>query len=111
MDITTVLNGTTALLAPRGPIDGDSLHVLREAAAALPSHVTTVDWDMSAVPFMDSAGLHLLLDPPFDRQSKRRARVTGLAPQPARLLAVAEQFLPALDAGRLLRAERSIQAA
>ncbi|MEV6191945.1 STAS domain-containing protein [Streptomyces sp. NPDC051920] len=98
MRITTTVNGTTARITPRGPIDYATLPDLRAALAALPDAVTDVLWDVQDVSFMDVAGLHLLFDQPLqDGHRPQTIGVTGLAPQPLRLLTVAAQVFPTLD--------------
>ncbi|SEE42276.1 STAS domain-containing protein [Streptomyces sp. 2131.1] len=90
MDITTAVTGTSARITPRGDIDSDALAPLRAAADALPPHVTDVQWDLHDTPFMDVSGLHLLLP----ATAQRRATVTGLRPQPLRLLLLAADINP-----------------
>ncbi|MDX2592827.1 MULTISPECIES: hypothetical protein [Streptomyces] len=52
-------------------------------------------WDLNHTLFMDIAGLHLLFAPiPHDRPG-RRTTVTGLRPQPLRLLRLAAETNPA----------------
>ncbi|WP_317440694.1 STAS domain-containing protein [Streptomyces collinus] len=95
MNITT-LDGTTARITVRGDIDFDTLPPLRAAAEALPARVTGLLWDLNRTFFMDIAGLHLLFAPatPPDRPD-RRITVTGLRPQPLRLLRLAAETNPA----------------
>ncbi|MEU6459944.1 hypothetical protein [Streptomyces sp. NPDC047065] len=50
---------------------------------------------------MDVAGLHLLFDPIPPGSSPRRTTVTGLAPQPLRLLTLAAYLNPSIDLTRL----------
>ncbi|MEU2021422.1 STAS domain-containing protein [Streptomyces sp. NPDC016469] len=95
MDITTVINGTSARISPIGEIDSDTLAPLRAATDALPPHVTDVQWDLHDAPFMDVAGLHLLLSPRARRGAPGRSvTVTGLRPQPLRLLLLAADISP-----------------
>ncbi|MEW1890450.1 MULTISPECIES: STAS domain-containing protein [unclassified Streptomyces] len=95
MDITTAIHGTSARITPCGDIDSDTLTPLRAAASALPAYVTEVQWDLRGTPFMDVSGLHLLL-PPRAREGAPECRitVTGLQPQPLRLLLLAADMNP-----------------
>ncbi|WP_314225357.1 hypothetical protein [Streptomyces zaehneri] len=102
MHITTMIVGTAARITPHGAIDHDTLPALRAAAAALPPNVTVVTWDLHDAPFMDVAGLHLLTDRRPPDGPPRQTAVTGLAPQPLRLLRLAAELFPALEFGRLL---------
>ncbi|MET8585546.1 STAS domain-containing protein [Streptomyces collinus] len=100
MNITTAIDGTTATITPDGDIDFDTMPPLRAAADALPAHVDDVLWDLNHTAFMDVAGLHLLLAP---TPPHRRTTVTGLRPQPLRLLLLAADTNPAVfDLARLL---------
>ncbi|ANB04092.1 hypothetical protein SAM40697_6796 [Streptomyces ambofaciens] len=101
MNITTTIDGTRARISPRGVIDYDTLPPLRAATAALPAGVTDLLWDMGEATFMDVAGLHLLFDPAPPGGPLRTTTVTGLGPQPLRLLALAAGLDPALDSSRL----------
>ncbi|MFF9607708.1 hypothetical protein ACF1GY_36530 [Streptomyces sp. NPDC014684] len=93
MNIITIIDGTTARITVSGDIDFQSLPPLRTAADALPVHVTDLLWDLNHTFFMDVAGPHILsalaLAPP-DRPD-RRTTVTGLRPQPLRLLLLAAE--------------------
>ena len=103
MDITTTITGTTARITPRGDLDFDTLPPLRAAADALPAHVTDLLWDLDHTPFMDLAGLHLLFAPTPPHGPDRRTTVTGLRPQPLRLLLLAADTNAAtFDLARLL---------
>ncbi|GGW56584.1 hypothetical protein GCM10010503_37210 [Streptomyces lucensis JCM 4490] len=103
MNITTTIDGTTARIALRGDIDFTTLPPLRSTADALPAYVTDLLWDLSHTPFMDVAGLHLLFAPAPPNRSNRRTTVTGLRPQPLRLLLLAADTNPAtFDLTRLL---------
>ncbi|MFD9404789.1 ANTAR domain-containing protein [Streptomyces sp. NPDC060011] len=98
MRITTMIDGAFARITPHGPIDHEALPELRAAVAVLPYEVTSVVWDLSDVPFMDVAGLHLLFGrPPEDIPEPPTAAVTGLGPQPLRLLQLAAQTYPPLE--------------
>ncbi|MGW6485685.1 ANTAR domain-containing protein [Streptomyces sp. NPDC055056] len=98
MRITTMIDGVFAWITPHGPIDHEALPQLRAAVAVLPYEVTSVVWDLSDVPFMDVAGLHLLFGrPPEDIPEPPTAAVTGLGPQPLRLLQLAAQTYPPLE--------------
>ncbi|MFF4845056.1 STAS domain-containing protein [Streptomyces collinus] len=103
MDIITTSDGTTARITPRGDIDFDTLPPLRAAADTLPVQVTDLLWDLSHTRFMDIAGLHLLFTPAQPDGRGRRTMVTGLRPQPLRLLLLAADTNPAtFDLARLL---------
>ncbi|MFF5025294.1 STAS domain-containing protein [Streptomyces collinus] len=95
MNTITTLDGTTATIAVRGDIDFDTLPPLRAAADALPAHVTGLRWDLNHTLFMDIAGLHLLFAPTPPGRPDRRIAVTGLRPQPLRLLRLAAGTNPA----------------
>ncbi|MER6469649.1 STAS domain-containing protein [Streptomyces collinus] len=95
MNPITTLNGTTATITVRGDIDFDTLSPLRAAADALPAHVTGLRWDLNHTFFMDVAGLHLLFAPAPPLCPDRRTTVTGLHPQPLRLLRLAAETNPA----------------
>ncbi|MGX1127947.1 hypothetical protein RKD49_000137 [Streptomyces glaucescens] len=103
MHITTAIDGTSARITLCGDLDFDALSPLRAAADALPANVSDLLWDLNHTPFMDIAGLHLLFTPsPLDGPDRRTA-VTGLRPQPLRLLLLAADMHPALfDLARLL---------
>lgn len=98
LSITHVVatDGTSTTIIPIGEIDYDSLlpHLLAEAVH-LPATVRLITWDMTAVPFMDVSGLHLILG---QRESCRRAdrvlAITGLQSQPRHLLETAQQLFP-----------------
>ncbi|MFF8406200.1 STAS domain-containing protein [Streptomyces sp. NPDC014846] len=103
MNVTTVIDGPTARITPRGDIDFDTLSPLRTAADTLPAHVSDLLWDLSQTPFMDLAGLHLLFTPTSTEGPGRRTSVTGLRAQPLRLLLLAADTSPAaFDLARLL---------
>ncbi|MFI8952745.1 STAS domain-containing protein [Streptomyces sp. NPDC053750] len=94
---TTTIDGTSARITVRGDIDYDTLPPLRDAAAALPAHVTDLLWDLHQTAFMDVAGLHLLFTPiPSGNGPVRRTTVTGLRPQPLRLLRLAADLHPSV---------------
>ncbi|MCS0639454.1 hypothetical protein NX801_28240 [Streptomyces sp. LP05-1] len=98
MNITTTTDGTTAEITPNEDIDYTKLSEIRAVVATLPSTVTDVTWRMENARFMDIAGLHLLNDQ--RRAARRRCgrlTVTGLQPQPRRLLEVASEVFPAMD--------------
>ncbi|MEU1711105.1 STAS domain-containing protein [Streptomyces sp. NPDC005706] len=95
MNTITTLNGATATITVRGDIDFDTLPPLRAAAEALPAHVTDLLWDLTHTFFMDVAGLHLLFAPTPPGRPDRRITVTGLRPQPLRLLRLAAETNPA----------------
>ncbi|MEU4038876.1 hypothetical protein [Streptomyces collinus] len=92
---TITTNGTTATITVRGDIDFDTLPPIRAAADALPAHVTGLLWDLNHTLFMDIAGLHLLFAPTPPDRPDRRITVTGLRPQPLRLLRLAAETNPA----------------
>ncbi|MEU4039095.1 STAS domain-containing protein [Streptomyces collinus] len=95
MNTSTTVNGATASITVRGDIDFDTLPPLRAAADALPAHVTHLLWDLHHTLFMDVAGLHLLFAPALPGRPDRRITVTGLRPQPLRLLRLAAETNPA----------------
>ncbi|MFF5899685.1 hypothetical protein ACFY8O_27675 [Streptomyces argenteolus] len=111
MNITTMIEGTTARIVPHTAIDQDTLPLLRATAAALPQWVTEVVWDLHDTPFMDLAGLHLLTDPEPAGRPPRRTAVTGMRPQPQELLRVAAELFPPLRFPRQLPGARPHQAA
>ncbi|MFF9607886.1 hypothetical protein ACF1GY_37525 [Streptomyces sp. NPDC014684] len=95
MNTITTIDGTTATITVRGDIDFESLPSLRAAADGLPAHVTDLLWDLNRTFFMDIAGLHLLFAPTPPDCPDRRTTVTGLRPQPLRLLRLAAETSPA----------------
>ncbi|MFD7458844.1 MULTISPECIES: STAS domain-containing protein [unclassified Streptomyces] len=103
MHITTTIDGRSARITPCGDLDFDALPPLRAAAEALPAEVSDLLWDLNHTPFMDVAGLHLLFTPTRLDGPDRRTTVTGLRPQPLRLLLMAADMNPAtFDLTRLL---------
>lgn len=103
MNITTIIDGTSARITPYGDIDFDTLPPLRAAADALPSRVTDLMWDLNHTAFMDTAGLHLLFIPRPPDGPNRRTTATGLRRQPLRLLLLAADLHPVtFDLTRLL---------
>ncbi|MFB8749088.1 STAS domain-containing protein [Streptomyces parvulus] len=105
MIITTTIDGARARISPRGQLDYDTLQALRTAAAALPPGVTDVVWDMGETTFMDVTTLRLLFDPTPAVGPLLRTVVSGLGPQPMRLLALAADLDPSLDVTRLVNAD------
>ncbi|MEU3891875.1 STAS domain-containing protein [Streptomyces sp. NPDC029041] len=102
MNITTVLDGTTARIEVQGEIDFDTLPLLRTAATSLPFQVRELQWDLTGAPFMDIAGLHLLFHPTANT-ADCRTTVTGLGRQPLWLLLTAADVNPGVfDLCRLL---------
>ncbi len=60
--IETTLNGDTAIIHVSGPVDGEAAEQLKTAYQALPEdRVRHLVLDVSAVPFIGSAGLGKLL--------------------------------------------------
>ncbi|MEU6572163.1 STAS domain-containing protein [Streptomyces parvulus] len=104
MNITTTIDGTRARISLDGEIDFHTLPQLRAATADLPTPVTELLWDLEATTFMDIAGLHLLFDPTPPGSSPPRTTVTGLGPQPLRLLTLAADLNPNIDLTRLIPA-------
>jgi anti-anti-sigma regulatory factor len=103
MDITITIDGASARITPRGDIDFDTLAPLRAAVDSLPAHVTDLLWDLRHTPFMGVAGLHLLFTPATRGRPERTTTVTGLLPQPLRLLLLATDTCPTVfDLSRLL---------
>ncbi|MER5884902.1 STAS domain-containing protein [Streptomyces sp. NPDC001941] len=95
MFITSKVDGTTAVLTARGEIDFDALPELVNASAALPPSVTEVTWELREAPFMDIAGLHLLIHQRLAcEQAGRKLTVTGLHRQPLHLLEMAQNLFP-----------------
>ncbi|MFD6493963.1 hypothetical protein [Streptomyces sp. NPDC060188] len=102
MRITTVIEGNTARLTPHGEITYKVLPDLLTALAALPDPVSDVVWDLQHAHFADVAALHLFFDQPLAGSSRLRTiGVTGLTPQPLRLLMVAADVFTALDVAGL----------
>ncbi|MFF9497904.1 STAS domain-containing protein [Streptomyces flaveolus] len=102
---TTTIDGTSARITVLGDIDYDTLPPLRAAADALPANVTDLLWDLHQTAFMDLAGLHLLFTPAPSGHPDRRTAVTGLRPQPLRLLRLAADLHP--SAFDLLRVQQA----
>lgn len=102
MNVTIVTDGTHARITPHGAIDADTLPPLRAALAALPPDAGDVEFDLRDTAFMDATGLRLLYDHSADASPRRRT-VTGLRPQPLRLLLMAADLDPAAyDFARVL---------
>jgi anti-anti-sigma factor len=77
------------MITVRGEIDLQTCPQLARAAAAVPLGGTWLYLDVSGVPFMDSSGLNLLVA--LRRRlhtAGGRLAVTGLQPQPKRLLQI-----------------------
>ncbi|MET8585594.1 STAS domain-containing protein [Streptomyces collinus] len=109
MNITTAIDGTTATITPDGDIDFETLPPLRAAADALPAHVSDLLWDLDRTAFVDVAGLHLLFAPAPPHGPNCRVTVTGLRPQPLRLLLLAAETNPAVfDLARQLATTPSV---
>ncbi|MEV6263964.1 STAS domain-containing protein [Streptomyces sp. NPDC051784] len=102
MNVTTMIDATTARIIPHGEIDHTALPKLRAVIEALPHDVTELVWDLHDTPFLDSAGLHLLTDPPPTGTPQRRTQVTALQTQPLQFLRTAETLFPHLDLTALL---------
>ncbi|MFD9286844.1 STAS domain-containing protein [Streptomyces sp. NPDC060030] len=111
MNVTTLIDATSATIIPHGEIDHTTLPKLRAVVAALPRDVAEVVWDLKDTPFIDTAGLHLLVDPPPADVPPRRATVTGMQPQPLRVLRTAAELFPTLEFARLLPEARQHGAA
>ncbi|WP_053849873.1 STAS domain-containing protein [Streptomyces sp. NRRL B-24085] len=94
MNVTTVIDGTRARIIPHGEIDADTLPPLRAALAGLPPGFSDVQFDLRETAFMDVAALRFLFDHCADASPRRRT-VTGLSPQPMRLLLLASDLYPA----------------
>ncbi|MEU5656846.1 STAS domain-containing protein [Streptomyces sp. NPDC047737] len=110
MHVTAMIDATTARIIPHGEIDHDTLPKLRAVLAALPQDVTEVIWDLQDTPFIDTAGLHLLIDPqPVNRP--RRTTVTAMPSQPLELLRTAAEVFPTFGFGELLPEARTQDAA
>lgn len=60
LQVRVEMHGRTAILAPHGEVDHHSVPALDQALSALPARRDAVLLDMSAVAFMDSAGLDFL---------------------------------------------------
>lgn len=102
MIITTTIDGAWARISPRGQLDYGALKALSTAAAALPPDVTDVVWDMEETTFMDVTTLRFLFDPAPALGPLFRTRVSGLGPQPMRLLRLATGLDHSLDVTRLM---------
>ncbi|MGW2173969.1 STAS domain-containing protein [Streptomyces sp. NPDC001705] len=103
MNIRTTIDGTRARISLDGEIDFSTLPQMRAATTALPAHVTDLLWDLGEATFMDVAGLHLLFDPTPPGNIPRWTTVTGLGPQPLRLLTLAAELNPNVDLTRVIR--------
>ncbi|MFJ4126506.1 STAS domain-containing protein [[Kitasatospora] papulosa] len=110
MHVTTMIDATTAMIIPDGDLDHTALPKLHAVLAALPQDVTEVVWDLQNTPFMDTAGLHLLVDPQ-PAAGPRRTTVTGIRPQPLALLHTAAEVFPTLGFTELLADAQPSQAA
>ncbi|MET8942756.1 STAS domain-containing protein [Streptomyces sp. NPDC004542] len=90
MDALTVVtqqHTDRTVITVSGELDLQTCPALAEAASAVPPAGRTLYLDLSGVPFMDSSGLNLLilLRRRLHAEGGRLA-VTGLQPQPERLL-------------------------
>jgi anti-sigma B factor antagonist len=75
------------VIQPRGEVDGISAHSLAEALEGPLPACEEIVMDLSGVSFMDSGGLHVLIDLTNRCRAQRQAfRLTGVRGQPARLL-------------------------
>ncbi|MEV5864028.1 hypothetical protein AB0L83_30430 [Streptomyces sp. NPDC052071] len=110
MHVTTLIDATTACIIPDGEIDQGALPKLHAVLEALPQDVTELVWDLQSTPFMDMAGLHLLVDPQPPTHP-RHITVTGMHPQPLHLLHTAAQVFPTLGFTELLPDARAHEAA
>jgi anti-anti-sigma factor len=111
MYVTTAHEGSAAVIRPCGEIDVDTLPGLLVAARELPRSVTEVTWDMTGARFMDVAGLRLLVqERTACLDAGRKLLVTGLRPQPLRLLRIAQEVFPAGEWGDFLEGERAAAA-
>ncbi|MEV6263029.1 hypothetical protein AB0M42_20095 [Streptomyces sp. NPDC051784] len=102
MNVTTMIDGTTARITLHGDIDHDTLPTIRAAAAELPPNTTDLIWDLRYTPFMDTAGLHLFTDPDPDAGPERRTTLFGLQPQPLELIRTAADLFPMCEFACLL---------
>ncbi|MET9593067.1 STAS domain-containing protein [Streptomyces sp. NPDC006516] len=110
MHVTAMIDATTARILPHGEIDHETLPELRAVLSALPQDVTEVIWDLRNTPFIDIAGLHLLIDPQT-ADSPRRTTVTAMPMQPLELLRTAAEVFPTLGFAELLPEARPQDAA
>lgn len=79
--------GRRTVLAVAGEVDLASVHVLRSAiSAALESGTADLWIDLSETEFMDSAGLHALVDARHDVRRLRRRLAIVCPPGPVRRL-------------------------
>ncbi len=103
MYVDTSVRGNAASISPHCDIDVHTLPQVLAAFAALPPGVTEVTLDLADAPFMDIAGLNLLVG----QRSAARVRrgtltVTGLGAQPHRLLLIADRVFPGTHFGEFL---------
>ncbi|MEU0678061.1 STAS domain-containing protein [Streptomyces sp. NPDC006172] len=91
--VTTQQHPDRTLITVHGEIDLQSSRPLAQATASAPLDGKPLCLDLSGVPFMDSSGLNLLLllRMRFDAEGGRLA-VTGLQPQPTRLLQISGAY-------------------
>ncbi|MFD4540150.1 STAS domain-containing protein [Streptomyces bauhiniae] len=98
MRITTQNDGVTAVIRPRGEIDFETLPELLTATRRLPPNLSQLIWNLQEAPFMDAAGLHLLIHQRLEcLVMGRKLTVTGLQQQPVRMLNLARELFPAGD--------------
>ncbi|MDT0447073.1 STAS domain-containing protein [Streptomyces johnsoniae] len=103
MHVDTYVRGNTASISPHCDIDIHTLPQVEAAFAALPPTVTDVTLDLADAPFMDIAGLHLLVGARRTALARHGTlTVTGLSPQPHRLLQVAQRTFPGTRFGEFL---------
>jgi anti-anti-sigma factor len=87
LTLTCSSDAGAVIMIPHGDLDFDTLPTVGRAVSALPPATRALTLDMSDVPFMDVAGLHLLAQlHRYGLQGRRSVSTVGWRPQPQRVL-------------------------
>jgi anti-anti-sigma factor len=99
--VQTLVEGDTCCVRPVGELDIATAPLLEDALVRAETEpVSVIELDLSELTFMDSAGIHVLLQAAArTRADSLRLRIVSPTRQVTRLIAVArvERFLPLLE--------------